>query len=155
MNVSNKTITTLLTISICINIFCLGFMASKEFSPKRHRGAPLAHHMEVKKHKNKKMHEKMAGSFNQKAGLHKAMYEGIAEDREQIAALRKDIAEIIKAQDVDFAKIAELLREIRTVENTMRDKMERKFLERLSQMNGNERQEFIEKMQARKNLGRP
>jgi len=151
MNISNKTITTLLTISICINIFCLGFIAAKEFSPKRHKG-PHPYSMEFKKYKGK-----AAAMLHHKGGkggeFRKAMREEMAADREKIEALRGEVAAIITARDVDFNKVAELLREIKTVENGIRDKMEKRFLERLSNMSAEERQEYVERMKA--HPGRP
>ena len=153
MNISNKTITTLLTISICINIFCLGFIAAKEFSPKRHKGGH-PYSMEFKKHKGK-----AAAMLHHKGGkkgeFRKAMHEEMAADREKIEALRSEVAAIITAQDVDFPKVAELLREIKTVESGIRERMEKKFLERLSKMSADERQEYVEKIRAHRKPGRP
>ena len=156
MNMSNKTITTLLTISICVNIFCLGFIASQEFKHKRHK-APFQHSFVGKEFRGGpgKPHGKPHGMRDAQRGgpkgeFRKIMSEEFAADREKVVTLRKEIATIITAQEVDFGKVEALLGEIKTVENGIREKMEKRFLERLGKMSQEERQGFVKKIQERK-----
>ena len=142
MKTSIKTITTLLTISICINIFCLGFIASQGIHHKRHKDTQ--HHV-YSGDKYKKNADMTRGKDNPR----KPMSEELAADNEKVVTLRKDMAAVITAEEVDFAKVEALLKEIKTKENEIREKMEKRFLERLGKMNQEERQNFVEKMKAR------
>ncbi|MDR2337951.1 MAG: hypothetical protein LBE20_04810 [Deltaproteobacteria bacterium] len=141
MNLSNKTITLILTISICFNIFCLGFIVANNLAiptPKHFAGQKYTKH-------SSKADLDFHRRFNDvDFAKHKKL--DIQAQTEQITKLRKKIATLLTESEVDVDQVRQLLDEIKTNEDLIRSKFEKNFLDKVLKMNQNERQEFVKKM---------
>jgi uncharacterized membrane protein len=140
MNLSNKTTALILTISICLNIFCLGFIVNS-------LTIPTPRHFADKK--NTKHFSKADLDFHERfkePDFAKHKRPDVHTQTEQIDKLREQIATLLTAPEVDVNQVQQLLDEVKTNEDQIRSKFEKKFLDKVLKLNQNERQEFVKKM---------
>ncbi len=145
MDLSCKTFKIILTLSICLNIFFIGFCLARGIDK-----PPFPHFSEFKHnsdHKNSN-HKFDKRNKDKKAGFFHEAREQAEKEREKVSELRNEMAEIVTADEkFDETKVRNILSEIKIQEDAIRAKFENQFIEKLKSMDVAERKEFINKMQ--------
>jgi uncharacterized membrane protein len=142
MNLSKKTIALILTISICLNIFALGFIVANSLT------TPTSEYFADKQYA--KRFSKADFGFHKRfdnADFAKYKKIDVQNEIEQIAQLRKQIATLLTEPQVDVAQVEQLLGEVKNNEDIIRSKFEKKFLDKVLKMNQTERQKFVKKIE--------